>query len=321
MAGRKFLYPNLVKGRMAFTLIELLVVIAIIAVLLGLLLPAVQKVRQAASRAQCQNSLKQIGLAMMSHHDLTGSFPFASGRVRKGIVPHVDGSGVDYARPQSWAISILPHIEQGALADLYNQYCLACPPETQEDHIVGAKIKVFNTNCGGAGVIDFSALLGPGPTNPTSAQGIGQWYFSSPPKSQDFTGILVPEGIAWDPGNGSYPIRLYSNPMRITDVMDGTSNTWMIAESDQYTENAGASWLDPHYSWPYALDVGRYTRFGASKKGNTLSACIGPKSRIGGNLFQTLAGDGSVRSITETIPADLLTAMTSRAGGEVASPD
>lgn len=308
-------------GRKAFTLIELLVVIAIIAVLLGLLLPAVQKVRQAASRAQCQNSLKQIGLAMMSHHDLTGSFPFASGRVRKGIVPHVDGSGVDYARPQSWAISILAHIEQGAMADLYSQYCLACPPEAQEERIVGAKIKVFNTNCGEAGVIDFSALLGPGPANPASAQGLGQWYFSTTPKNQDFTGILVPEGVAWDPASGAYGIRLYSSPVRISDVMDGTSNTWMIAESDQYTENGGETWRDAHYSWPYALDVGRYTRFGASQKGKTLSTCIGPKSRIGGNIFQALAGDGSVRAVNESIPAETLSAMTSRAGGELVTVD
>lgn len=309
------------RTRGAFTLIELLVVIAIIAVLLGLLLPAVQKVRQAASRTQCQNSLKQIGLAMMSHHDLVGSFPFASGRVRKGVVPHVDGSGFDYARPQSWAISILAHIEQGAMADLYSQYCLACPPEAQEDRIVGAKIKVFNTNCGEAGVIDFSALLGPGPVNPSSAQGLSQWYFPSPPRPQDFTGILVPEGMNWDPSNGAYGIKLYSSPVRITDVADGTSNTWMIAESDQYTENSGTTWQDPHYSWPYALDVGRYTRFGASQKGKTLSACIGPKSRIGGNIFQALAGDGSVRAVTEAIPAETLTALTSRAGGEVVTID
>ncbi len=84
-----------------FTLIELLVVIAIIAILIGLLLPAVQKVREAASMTQCQNNLKQIGLAMHNFHDSMNGFPVEG--TTQGI---------------SWPLRILPYIEQGAV---YNQ--------------------------------------------------------------------------------------------------------------------------------------------------------------------------------------------------------
>lgn len=94
-------------ARPAFTLIELLVVIAIIAVLIGLLLPAVQKVREAAQRAQCENNLKQIGLAVHG---------FAN--VNQGIFPYNGGPG--FAGP-SWAVHLLPYIEQGSF---YSQFVI-----------------------------------------------------------------------------------------------------------------------------------------------------------------------------------------------------
>jgi prepilin-type N-terminal cleavage/methylation domain-containing protein/prepilin-type processing-associated H-X9-DG protein len=92
---------GMARRRPGFTLIELLVVIAIIAILIGLLVPAVQKVREAASRTQCTNNLKQLGLAMQNYHDVYKRFP------AEGL-----------SSPVSWYILILPYVEQGPL---YNQ--------------------------------------------------------------------------------------------------------------------------------------------------------------------------------------------------------
>jgi prepilin-type N-terminal cleavage/methylation domain-containing protein len=309
--------------RSGFSLLELLVVVAIIAALMGLGIPAVLQGRAAARRVGCQSNLRQIGVAIHSHLEAKRAFPFASGRPRTGSVAHKEhthaheaGEVEGHVRPQSWAITILPFIEEAAIAALYERYCLACPPEDQPAEVVNARLPLYNALSATPGGLDFAALLGPGPAVPDPDRRLDEWFFPAPAPAAGFTGVLVPEGLGWQADGTGYTRQIAARPVTETRVTDGLSKTLALAESGDCSFDDGRTWQPSRYSWPFCSDVGRYTRLGLGEGGTPLESSLKPRSRLAGDLVQTLAADSSVRPLDRAIDAAVLTALVSRAGGE-----
>ena len=198
--------------RSAFTLIELLVVIAIIAILIALLIPAVQKVREAADRTTCQNNLKQMGLAFANHHTEHKAYPSGGRSWSETKRVMTGGQPANYqAQSWGWAYQILPYMEQQAL---WNEPDDDIVGETVVPYLVcpssrAPTVRTYSGTGKGRFMMDYSGSTGklmyPDPTNSTNT----------------YDGAILPTNNCWNPPHSG---------RRVGQITDGTSNTMLIGE-------------------------------------------------------------------------------------------
>ncbi|MDB5310520.1 MAG: hypothetical protein JWO38_4722 [Gemmataceae bacterium] len=207
----------------AFTLIELLVVIAIIAILLGLLLPAVQKVREAANRAKCANNLKQWGLGLHNYHTALNTFPYGCDAL---MIP--------------WTTKLLPYLEQGPLANSIDNGLTPESLNANGYNLLWAKTKIPQLLCPADPNHTYDA--GPGDTTYSNNYhyNIGTWQVLTPDNKED--GPFPIQG-GGNSQNGAVGL---GAPVRILDITDGTSNTGALAEVINSTRALAST--DPWYN-------------------------------------------------------------------------
>ncbi|MSR31009.1 MAG: DUF1559 domain-containing protein [Gemmataceae bacterium] len=308
-----------------FTLIELLVVIAIIAILIGLLLPAVQKVREASSRIKCQNNLKQIGLAC---HNFANT---------KGVLP----AAFDPATGLSWHVYLLPFLEQESLFKLFdmtnasNSHAIIgrndphglrkiglylCPSQPLVEQAFGAPNNtngpsdLIPANTGQPPAIThYLGVNGPRGANPVTGQTypVGTTLHEGVPVAR--TGLLQRDG-----------------DIRLEQVTDGTSNTLMVAEM---------SWISVPYGTRYRTWVRggeEYAGMSAARpsfvvSGRNITNAINsiftanlmvpyndmPFGSMHSGGMNSVFGDGSVRFLNQSLNLATYKALASRNGGEV----
>jgi prepilin-type N-terminal cleavage/methylation domain-containing protein/prepilin-type processing-associated H-X9-DG protein len=299
--------------RTGFTLIELLVVIAIIAILIGLLLPAVQKVREAANRMKCSNNLKQLGLAAHNYNDTNGFLP---GNLRPAA------TGTIRVR---WTTYLLPYFEQDNIYRIYNQNANWSDVSNQNAVVIPLKVM----QC---------------PSSPNANK-----FDASPDNNWTDNRYAVGDyaGIYWSwytnvNSFGLPGILSKTDQVRLTDVTDGLSNTIYLTESagkpDEYvngrivqaasgtTRINGGGWCRPasditapEATSPINVTNGFLINGYPDSKYNTDPT--GQIYSFHSSGVNALLGDGSVRFVRSSISFATLQALITRSGGEVIGND
>ncbi|MEZ6143322.1 MAG: DUF1559 domain-containing protein [Zavarzinella sp.] len=310
--------------RRGFTLIELLVVIAIIAILIGLLLPAVQKVRMAAHKAQSSNNLKQMGIALHAYHDTYQHFP--AGYLADSRAATRNPDTWDGPNGWAWGTAILPYIEQD---NLYRQLRLDLPAwDAANTALVAQPVKTFLN----PGAPDSQPTMN---VKDTTGATIAQWgrsHYVANNGQDESWGYLQHElsGLA---GRGPF----YRNSREsIASITDGTSTTIFLGE---HTTISDKTWVAVHQNAVVCpTDPNRFP-FTTCDAAATLVLChSGPAAGepgivhppgwptchvcqmyapwAGGGLV--LMGDGHVQFIPTTININVFSAMSSVAAGDLA---
>jgi prepilin-type N-terminal cleavage/methylation domain-containing protein/prepilin-type processing-associated H-X9-DG protein len=311
------------RSRGAFTLIELLVVIAIIAVLIGLLVPAVQKVREAAARLSCSNNLKQLALACHNYHDSNGKLP--PGQYGDYDQPSAFGGPFENSMAWSWIAFALPYIEQD------NAYRQGGVPTTRLNQSSATAVTIKTLFCPSDSLSNISPLVEKthymrtaplaGLTNYKGVQGsnfcFGPWANN---------GTAGSDCECWFHGDGLFYPMVWEHPKRLTDILDGTSNTFMIGEDRYIAGVSGPGLYGQGYGWAHSVHASLTCAIppnvrqpnGQDYPANRWDVLHGFKSRHPGGV-QFAYADASVHFVPDSIPLGLYRALGTISGGEVVS--